>query len=408
MGIGYLMSILKSEKSEIYYTHDENSNEVKDSDFVILNSSIVAHETELKALKFLNTLNKKTFVIGIFSTIKKDEYLEYNPILIEGEAEKFFTTEDISFENFNKFFEYDDRVIKVGFVDNLDELPFPDWESYTKIHKLKNNFLNFDSRTAIPILATRGCPYSCFHYCTYPLQQGRKVRARTPENIVSEIEYWCKKFQNPKFVFRDPVFSINRKHTEALCNLLIERNIKVDFLVETHLKNLDDELMDLLKQAGLKLVYVGVESKHSDVLANINRATVTQDDQFETIKKLEEKGIFVKSMFMIGNPEDNEDKIKETIDYSAELKNTLAQFSVFTPYPGTPVFKSFENIVTAEKFEDYNQYNLVFKHKYLDSQKINKLKSLAYSRFYLRLNSTKFLFFFIKNFFSNFLSFNNK
>jgi anaerobic magnesium-protoporphyrin IX monomethyl ester cyclase len=408
MGIGYLMSILKSEKSEIHYTHDQNSNEIKDSDFVILNSSIVAHETELKALKFLHTLNKKTFVIGIFSTIKKEEYLEYDPILIEGEAEKFFMTEDMSFENLNKFFKYDNRVVKVGFVDNLDDLPFPDWETYTKIHKLKNNFLNFDNRTAIPILATRGCPYSCFHYCTYPLQQGRKVRARTPENIVSEIEYWCKKIRNPKFIFRDPVFSINRKHTVALCNLLIEKNIKVDFLVETHLKNLDNELMDLLKKAGLKLVYVGVESKHTDVLANINRATITQDDQYETIKKLEEKDIFVKSMFMIGNPEDNEDKIKETIDYSVELKNTLAQFSVFTPYPGTPVFKSFEDIVTAQKFEDYNQYNLVFKHKYLDTQKVSKLKSLAYSRFYLRINSTKFLFLFIKNFFSNFLLFNNK
>ena len=113
-------------------------------------------------------------------------------------------------------------------------------------------------------------------------------------------------------------------------------------------------------------------------------------------------------MFMIGNPEDNEDKIKETIDYSTELKNTLAQFSVFTPYPGTPVFKSFENIITTQKFEDYNQYNLVFKHKYLDKNKINKLKSLAYSRFYLRFNSTKFLFFFIKNFFLNYLPQNNK
>lgn len=408
MGIGYLMSILKSEKTEIHYTHDENSDEIKNSDFVILNSSIVAHETELEALKFLSSINKKTFVIGIFSTIKKEEYLKYNPILIEGEAEKFFTSEDLSFENLNKFFERDDKVIKVGFVDNLDELPFPDWETYTKIHKLKNNFLNFDNRTAIPILATRGCPYSCFHYCTYPLQQGRKIRARTPENIVSEIEYWCKKIQNPKFIFRDPVFSINRKHTVALCNLLIEKNLKINFLVETHLKNLDNELMDLLKKAGLKLVYVGVESKHTDVLANINRTTISQDDQYETIKKLEEKNIYVKSMFMIGNPEDNEDKIQETIDYSKQLKNTLAQFSVFTPYPGTPVFKSYENILTSQKFEDYNQYNLVFKHKYLDAQQITKLKNLAYSKFYLRLSSSKLVFLYIKNLFLNFLPLKNR
>jgi hypothetical protein len=59
----------------------------------------------------------------------------------------------------------------------------------------------------------------------------------------------------------------------------------------------------------------------------------------EIIKKLEDNKIFVKSMFMIGNPEDDETKVLETIDYSKKLKNTLVQFSVFTPYPGTPAFK---------------------------------------------------------------------
>ncbi len=408
MGVGYLLSILKNEVSEVQYTNDASSKMVQDADFVVLNSSIVAHETELKALEYLNEINKKTFVIGIFSSIKKEEYLKSNSILIEGEAEKFFNETKLNIENLNKLFNSGDKIIKAGFVENLDSLPFPDWVAYTKIRKLKNNFLNFDNRTAIPILATRGCPYSCFHYCTYPLQQGRKVRARTPENIVSEIQHWCTHFKNPKFIFRDPVFSINRKHTVALCNLLIEKKIKVDFLVETHLKNLDDELIKLLKDAGLKLVYVGVESKHTDVLADINRATVTQDTQYETIKKLEEKNIHVKSMFMIGNPEDDENKVKETIDYSRYLRNTLAQFSVFTPYPGTPLFKSYENILTSTKYEDYNQYNLVFKHKHLNASKITKLKNLAYSKFYLRINSTKLVYFYVRNFLLNLFATQNK
>ena len=68
----------------------------------------------------------------------------------------------MSNENLNKFFTQDEKVIKVGFVEDLNKLPFPDWEKYTKIHKLKNNFLNFDNRTAIPILATRGCPHYVF------------------------------------------------------------------------------------------------------------------------------------------------------------------------------------------------------------------------------------------------------
>ena len=59
-----------------------------------------------------------------------------------------------------------------------------DWEDYVKLYPLRNDFFNLKQKIAIPILGTRDCPYSCFHYCTYPLQQGRKVRARSVENII--------------------------------------------------------------------------------------------------------------------------------------------------------------------------------------------------------------------------------
>ena len=103
-------------------------------------------------------------------------------------------------------------------VENLDDLPFPDWNYYSKKYPLKNNFLGFNSKTAIPMLASRGCPYSCFNYCTYPLQQGRKVRLRSVENIISEMKHCIETIGSNKFVFRDPVFSINRKFTVELCN----------------------------------------------------------------------------------------------------------------------------------------------------------------------------------------------
>ena len=89
--------------------------------------------------------------------------------------------------------------------------------------------MGFNSKIAIPLLATRGCPYSCFNYCTYPLQQGRKVRARSVKNIVDEIKYWQKELGTNKFVFRDPVFSINRKHTKEYCNEVIKQKLNIYF-----------------------------------------------------------------------------------------------------------------------------------------------------------------------------------
>ena len=237
----------------------------------------------------------------------------------------------------------------------------------------------------MPILATRGCPYSCFNYCTYPLQQGRKVRSRSEDEIIDEIVHWQKLLKTNKFIFRDPVFSINRKFTERLCKRIIERKVKIIFLIETHLKNLDDELLDLLYEAGLRLVYVGIESASQEILSSIKRYTINNDDQYNIIKKCKDRNIIVKSMFMIGSPEDNEDTINETIKYSNFLPNQLVQFSVFTPYPGTPQYKNFENIIDTNIYEDFNQYNLVYKHEKLDQKKINLLKRKAYNSFYLNL-----------------------
>ena len=105
------------------------------------------------------------------------------------------------------------------------------------------------------------------------------------ENVVKEIKHWIENLKTNKFAFRDPVFSINRKYTVSLCKEIIRENLKIEFLIETHLKNLDDELIILLKQAGLKLVYIGIESSDSNILKDIKRFTVNNDQQYQIIKK---------------------------------------------------------------------------------------------------------------------------
>ena len=199
---------------------------------------------------------------------------------------------------------------------NLDDLPYPDWESVIKNNKTS---LLFGTEKSLPILATRGCPYSCFKYCVYPLQQGRKPRQRDTKQIVDELEYWNKKFHVKMFIFRDPVFSINKKHTIEFCNELIDRNLNIKFVIETHLRILDSDLIKVLKQAGLKAVKVGVESFDADVLKASGRFSVSKDQQLEKIRELENNNIQVSAMYILGFPTDNEETINNTINYSKKL-----------------------------------------------------------------------------------------
>ena len=394
-----ISSILKK-NHQVHYTRNIDDKEIRDCDFVILPSSIIAHETEISTLSKL--LNKKVFVTGIFANTLKEKYLKENSIVVKNEADTFFYNLDkngkLNKDFLEDLFKNKDAINDFYSEVPLDDFPYPDWGSYSKQYPLRNNFFSVNEKIAIPLLGTRGCPYSCFFYCTYPLQQGRKVRARSVKNIIEEIKYWQKELGANKFVFRDPVFSINRKHTIEFCNEVISQKLNISFMVETHLNNLDDEMINLLKTAGLELVYVGVESSSHVVLKDMKRFTVEHDKQYKVIKKCEDAGIKVKTMFIIGNPEDTKDTIIQSIEYSKYLPSLYSQFSVFTPYPGTPVYNEFKDIITESKLENFNQYNLIFKHKNLSRKEITNLKSLAYFRFYFNFKKVfQILKYFIKS-----------
>jgi len=397
----YLYSIIKKKGYEVSYSRKVEESKIKEADYIIMPTSIIAHESEKKILLSLSNQKKKIFVVGVFGNVLNKEYNLPNTFIVKGEPENFFLNLIYDKNEINLYFieGTKQRNSLNGMVENIDSIPFPDWKYYTKKFPLKNNFLGFNSKTSIPILASRGCPYSCSYYCTYPLQQGKKVRYRSAENVIEEIKYWIKNLNTNKFAFRDPVFSINRKFTVLLCEKIIKENLKIEFLIETHLKNLDDELIILLKKAGLKMVYVGIESSNSDVLKGINRFTVDNDQQYKIIKKLKKSGIYIKSMFMFGSPEDTEDTIKKTIEYSKFLPNQLVQYSVFTPYPGTPIFNEFKDKIIAKNYEKFNQYNLVYEHKLLSNEKLVKLKNLGYKKFYFDMRNFLVIFLSFVSFF---------
>ena len=371
----YTLSVLKKNGHEVSYSKNLGKGYEKNDLFIIV-SSIVCCETECEFIKKLSLLKKKILVIGPFATNNPKKYIEAGGIVVMGEPEFFF----LKNQDLNLIEE--DKIINFEHNFELDDLPYPDWEGVIKNNKTS---LLFGLEKSLPILATRGCPYSCFKYCVYPLQQGRKPRHREAKKIVDELEYWNKKFNIKMFIFRDPVFSINRKHTIEFCNELINRNLKIRFIIETHLRILDSELIMILKQAGLKAVKVGVESGVEEVLKDANRFTIKKDEQLSKIRELEKNNILISAMFIIGFPTDNEESIIKTINYAKKLNTTFSQFSVWTPYPGTPVFKEYEDKITAQNYEEFDQYHLVFRHNVLSPKKIREMLSKTYTMYYGRI-----------------------
>ena len=303
-------SVLRNKSYNITFSNFLDLN----YDLYIITSSIVAHETEIETIKTLTKNKKKIISIGPFATNFPNLYIEAGSSVVVGEPEFYFFNNKINLEDLENI-----KLLQTPNFLTVEDLPYPAWDVLINNQQSSYNIYG-EFNKMVPILATRGCPYSCSQYYVYPLQQGKKIRARNPEHILKEIIYWNKNFNVRLFVFRDPVFSINKKHTKELYNVIIKSNIKISFIVETHLNNLSDELSLLLKKAGMIMAKVGIESVNEDVINKNKRFSVKKDEQVERIRFLESIKVDVTAMYIFGYPGDNINLIKNNLKYAKKIK----------------------------------------------------------------------------------------
>ena len=198
-----------------YVEYKRRENNFDNYDLIIVPSSIVCHESEIEKIKEIANSKKKVIVIGPFASSNPENYIKAGASVLKGEPEMFFHKLNIDDDFLNNI----PKLIENTKSYNLDELSNPGWEIIFKNYTPKMKFLGKGS--AINIYASKGCPYQCFFYCVYPLQQGRKLRTKSPARVIEEMLYFYKKLNVKNFIFRDPVFSLNRNHTVEMCDGLI-------------------------------------------------------------------------------------------------------------------------------------------------------------------------------------------
>lgn len=300
----------------------------------------------------------------------------------------------------DKIFDSKPTTISSSVNYTLEDLPQPDWQPLLDVYDSKVRFLSF--KTVLPIFFSRGCPYSCAKYCTYPLEQGTTVDYRSVQNVINEISHIYKTLGVNHFIFRDPVFSINRSKVIELCNELLKLDFKIYFTIETHLKLIDEELASKLYKAGLRLIYVGIESSSDEVCKTENRVTEHMTKQFEKIRMLESNGIDVKVMYILGFPSETAHDLKESKRVAKMINALYVQLNIFTPYPGTEAFNELKDIIIEKRMEKFNQSNLTFKHRYYSESSVKKELSNFYIQYYIR---PRWLLKACKSFFKKFLRF---
>jgi len=235
------------------------------------------------------------------------------------------------------FRDNDNKWIKniFGIWDSdIDALPFPD-------RSLINNKLYIRPDTGNPqatIVTSRGCPAACI-YCLTPTISGKKVRFRSPQNILDELRDCYHNYDIKDFFFRSDTFTIDSKWVKQVCEKINQSELKgkIEWVANSRVKPLADDTLKIMKNAGCWLVAFGFESGSSDSLKKMKKGANVQDN-IRAAKLAKEAGLKLYGFFLIGLPWESKDHLDETYNHIFEIDADFIEVHVSVPYFGTELY----------------------------------------------------------------------
>ena len=211
----------------------------------------------------------------------------------------------------------------------LDSLPFPAYEKFE---------LDKYTEKRIQVITSRGCPYRCI-FCSVRLSMGNIFRPRNPENVINEIEYWYEKGWN-EFEIIDDCFNVNMDRAKKICDLIIERGLKIKYTCLNGLRvdRVDRELLQKMHKSGCNFIAYGIESGNDEVLRAIKKG-ITVEQVERAVELTNEIGIKNSGCFIIGHPSETLEKAMDTIKLAQKLPLCFTSFCNLVPYPGTELYE---------------------------------------------------------------------
>lgn len=223
-------------------------------------------------------------------------------------------------------------------IENLDRLPFPDY-----------NLLPKNKYICTSIITGRGCPHRCA-FCSEGRSGGLKYRFRGAQNILDEVRSLLKSYPECYLNINDDTFSVSPKRLLEVCRLFRE-NFKVGeeliWFCEARVDDLSrhPEILKEMVSAGMVRLQIGIESGCQEIL-DAYRKGITLDQVRTAVKEcVKAKVPSVYGGFIVGGAFESEETIKRTLTFIEELFNLApGRFecgtSFFAPYSGTEIFRN--------------------------------------------------------------------
>jgi radical SAM superfamily enzyme YgiQ (UPF0313 family) len=234
------------------------------------------------------------------------------------------------------------------------------------------------------LISGRGCPHKC-SFCSSAAMHGHKLRMRSAENIVNEMEHLIDVHDAKMIAFMDDTFTMNRKRVEEVCSEIKERDLDFYWGCTARVDTLSRKLLKEMKDSGCITLFLGVESADQQHLDKLNKR-VTIDRIRQTFKLTRELNVRTVASAVLGMPGDTKQSIEKTISFVKSLNPSYAVFSLATPYPGTDFYirASKKNLIKVNDWSKYTLLTPVLETVDCSMEELKSLQKKAFRDFYLR------------------------
>jgi len=256
------------------------------------------------------------------------------------------------------------KIIKNGVgkkVLNVDDLPIPDTEELRKHGILTRDSYNY--------MTSRGCFYQC-KYCFnsfYNKLYNYKniVRKKSPEKVIDDLKRYAKSHKN--VVFLDDILLFDKEWDKKFFKLY-NKEIRKPFICSARIESIDEESCELIKPY-CRFVHLGIESGSKNIREKIMGRNYDNAFIMKKIDLLKRHGIKIKTSFMFGMPGETKDDMLKSIALAKEITPCILSTYIFTPLPGSLLFKYLEkkNLLTKDSFRcSLHEYGKRFQGQMID------------------------------------------
>jgi radical SAM superfamily enzyme YgiQ (UPF0313 family) len=266
------------------------------------------------------------------------------------------------------------------FLADLDDLPFPAWDLIcTELYRMP-----FSGERFLLVGTGRGCPHACT-FCADRTYYGNRLRLRSPESVVAELERNLRDFGIRDFLFWSESFTLSRRFAAAVAEQIVRRDLRVRWVCNSRVDHVDRELLELLRRAGCWMIGYGVEAGVQRILDSMRKG-VTIEQARAAVTASRAAGLQVTGHCVLGYPGETRADILQTIRFARELDLDFAQFYCAVPFPGSELYDEARRAgwIISDDWSRFEQNFSVLNTPQLTAQEVMDLRRLAYRQFYLR------------------------